>query len=62
MFWRNRVAKVAAPKLVGKAIKWAVLERRSTMTHMTVFPVDRGKWVIKSIVMSCQTVDGIGRG
>ena len=46
MLWRNRVAKVAAPKWVGRAIKWAKFENRSTMTHIVVFPADRGKWVM----------------
>jgi len=32
------------------------------MTHITVCPVEEGKWVMKSIVKSSQTWVGVGNG
>lgn len=49
-------------KWFGSAMKWENLDRRSTMTHMVVFPFDGGKWVMKSIVMSDHVFAGTGSG
>lgn len=51
------VAKVTTPKLVDRAIKCVVFEKRSTITHIAVFPAEKGKYVINSMEMSCQAMD-----
>ena len=47
---------------MGRAMKWTDLDSLSQTTHMTVWPKDEGKWVIKSMVNSSQSLAGIGIG
>jgi len=43
-------------------MKWEDLDSLSQTTHMTVWPKDEDKWVIKSVVNYFQSLAGIGIG
>jgi len=58
----KRLANWVALKEVGRAMKWADLDSLSQTTHMTVWPKDEGKWVIKFVVNSSQSLAGMGIG
>lgn len=58
----NNFAVVATVNWVGKALKWADLVRQSTTVSMTVKLRENGRHVIKSMVISSHTKEGIGSG
>ncbi len=47
---------------LGRGIKWAAFEKRSTTVRMTVFPAESGRPVTKSNAMWDHGRDGMGRG
>ena len=59
---RNKRATLYAVWCVGRAPKWAPLEKWSTTTIMMVKPWDEGKLVMKSRDKSSQNCEGMGRG
>lgn len=56
----KRLARSSAVNLDGNAMKWTYFVNLSQMTHITVWPNEFGKWVMKSMVSSSHTWDGMG--
>lgn len=57
----NLRARSCAWKCVGRPTKWIDFVSRSHITHMTVWPNDWGRFVIKSMDKSSQTLQGVGQ-
>lgn len=56
------LATVSEEKVAGRVPKWQNLVNMSTTTMITDLPLTVGKWMIKSMLMSCHTTSRIGRG
>ena len=50
----KRLANWDEVKEVGSVIKWPDLDKQSYTTHITVWPKDEGKFVMKFVVSSSQ--------
>lgn len=58
--WQISFVKWEAVNFVGSPPKWPYLVKRSTITHIIVCPLELGKWVIKSMLISDQAWWGVG--
>jgi len=56
----KRLGNWDAVKEVGRAMKLANLDKRSHMTHITMWPKYKGKCVMKFVVNSSQFWVGVG--
>lgn len=58
----NTSTTLVAVKDVGKTWKWVYLDRWSTIMNTTVYPLDDGNLIIKSIENSPQIAASVGKG